>query len=93
MTNVGIRELERQLGRYLKRVSAGERLLVTERGKPVAVISAPPASTAERHIEAMLRAGVARWAGGKPRGARRAPRVRGKPVAAAVIEDRGGGCT
>ena len=89
MTTVGIRELKSQLSRYLKRVQAGERLLVTERGEPVAVISPPAASTAERRIEAMLRLGVARWGGGKPRGARRPPRIRGKPVAAAVIEDRG----
>ena len=89
MTTVGIRELKGQLSRYLKRVRAGERLVVTERGEPLAVISPPPASTADRRIEAMLRQGVARWAGGKPRGARRPPKVRGKPVAAAVIEDRG----
>ncbi len=89
MTTVGIRELKNQLSRYLKRVRAGERLVVTERGEPVAVISPPPASTVEHRIEAMLRGGVAHWAGGKPRGARRPPKVRGKPVAAAVIEDRG----
>jgi prevent-host-death family protein len=89
MTTVGIRELKSQLSRYLKRVRAGERLLVTERGEPVAVISPPAASTAERRIEAMLRLGVAHWAGGKPRGARRPPKVKGRAVAAAVIEDRG----
>jgi prevent-host-death family protein len=88
MTTVGIRELKNQLSRYLKRVRAGERLVVTERGEPVAVISPPAASAAERRIEAMLRLGVAHWAGGKPRGARRPPRVKGKPVATAVIEDR-----
>ena len=89
MTTVGIQELKSHLGRYLNRVRAGERLLVTERGEPVAVISPPVANTAERRIEGMLRLGVAHWAGGKPRGARRPPEVRGKPVAAAVIEDRG----
>ena len=89
MTTVGIRELKSQLSRYLKRVRAGERLVVTERGEPVAIISPPAASTAERRIEAMLRLGVAHWAGGKPRGASRPPKVRGKPVAAAVLEDRG----
>ena len=89
MTTVGIRDLRGQLSRYLKRVRGGERLLVTERGEPVAVISPPPASLAERRIEAMLRLGVARWAGGKPRGARRPPTVKGKSVAAVVIEDRG----
>jgi prevent-host-death family protein len=88
MTTVGIRELKGQLSRYLKRVRAGERLVVTERGEPVAVISPPAANPADRRIEAMLRTGLARWAGGKPRGAKRPPRVRHKSVASAVIEDR-----
>src|SRR5689334_20806664 len=35
---VGIRELRQDLSRYLRRVRAGERLIVTERGRPLAVI-------------------------------------------------------
>lgn len=35
---VGIRELRQDLSRYLRRVRAGERLIVTERREPVAVI-------------------------------------------------------
>ncbi len=88
MTTVGIRELKNQLSRYLKRVRAGERLLVTERGLPVAVISPPAATPVDRRVETMLRHGMARWGGGKPRGARRPPRVKGPSVAQAVIEDR-----
>ena len=88
MAAVGIRELKNRLSQYLKRVRAGERLVVTERGKPVAIISPPPVTRADQRIEAMLREGVARWEGGKPRGARRPPRVKGPSVAQAVIEDR-----
>ena len=36
---VGIRELRRDLSRYLRRVKGGERLVVTERGRPLAVLS------------------------------------------------------
>jgi prevent-host-death family protein len=36
---VGIRELRQDLSRYLRRVRAGERLIVTERGRPLAVVS------------------------------------------------------
>ncbi len=36
---VGIRELRQDLSRYLRRVAAGERLVVTERRRPVAVLS------------------------------------------------------
>jgi len=88
MTAVGIRELKNGLSRYLKRVRSGERVLVTERGRPVAVISPPAVTAADRQIEAMLREGIARWAGGKPRGSRRPPRIKGPSVAQAVIEDR-----
>ena len=88
MVAVGIRELKNRLSDYLKRVKTGERLLVTERGRPVAVISPPPVTPADRRIEAMLREGVVRWGGGKPRGAARPPRIRGASVAQAVIEDQ-----
>lgn len=88
MPAVGIRELKNRLSQYLKRVRAGERLVVTERGKPVAIISSPSVTRADRRIEAMLREGVARWEGGKPRGARRPPRIKGPSVARAVIEGR-----
>jgi prevent-host-death family protein len=88
MVAVGIRELRNRLSQYLKRVGAGERVVVTHRGQPVAVISPPPITPADGRIEAMLRDGVARWGGGRPRGAIRPPRVKGPSVAQAVIEDR-----
>jgi prevent-host-death family protein len=88
MTAIGTRALKNQLSRYLKRVQRGERLVVTARGKTVAILSPPSTTDTERRIEAMLREGVARWGGGKPKGSRRAPRVRGRSVAQAVIEGR-----
>jgi prevent-host-death family protein len=88
MTAVGIRELKNRLSQYLKRVRAGERLVVTERGEPVAIISPPAVTRVDRRVEAMLREGIARWGGGKPRGARRPPRSKGPSVAQAVIEGR-----
>ena len=36
MNRVGVRELRQNLSVYLRRVKAGERLEVTERGEPVA---------------------------------------------------------
>ena len=88
MAAVGIRELKNQLSRYLKRVKAGEQLMVTERGKPVAVIAPPSVTRRDRRIEALLREGMARWEGGKPRGARHPPRIKGPSVGRAVIEGR-----
>lgn len=88
MAAVGVRELKNRLSQYLKQVKAGERLVVTERGKPVAIITPPSVTPADQRIEAMLREGIARWGGGKPRGARRPPRIKGPSVARAVIEGR-----
>jgi prevent-host-death family protein len=45
MTNsVGVAELRRNLSRYLRRVERGERLLVTDRNRPVAELGPPPTS-------------------------------------------------
>jgi len=41
--DVGVAELRQNLSRYLRRVEAGERLVVTDRNKPVAELG-PPAS-------------------------------------------------
>ncbi len=88
MATVGIRELRNRLSAYLRRVKAGERLLVTERGRPVALLSPPAETPGDRRIEAILRDGVGRWHGGKPRGAARPARNRGPSVAQAVIDGR-----
>jgi prevent-host-death family protein len=88
MTSVGVRDLKGQLSRYLKRVKRGERLAITERGKLIAVLSAPPASGAEEYVEFMLRERIASWDGGKPAGAARPRKIAGRSVADSVIEDR-----
>ncbi len=86
MTRVGIRELKNRLSDYLDRVQAGEQLVVTERGRPIAVVL--PTGT-DRHIETLLREQLVRWGGGKPRGARRPPKVKAAhSVAEAVLRDR-----
>jgi len=40
---VGVAELRQNLSRYLRRVEQGERLLVTDRNRPVAELGPPPA--------------------------------------------------
>ena len=42
--SVGIAELRQNLSRYLRRVQRGERLLVTDRNRPVAELGPPPTS-------------------------------------------------
>ncbi len=39
---VGVAELRQNLSRYLRRVERGERLVVTDRNRPVAELGPPP---------------------------------------------------
>ncbi len=46
MTTVGVAELRQNLSRYLRLVANGERLVVTERNRPVAELGPPPSTGA-----------------------------------------------
>jgi prevent-host-death family protein len=54
---VGVRELRQNLSRYLERVKAGEGLVVTERGRPVARLI-PAGASADRYAELAQRFGA-----------------------------------
>lgn len=43
---VGVAELRQNLSRYLRRVEQGERLLVTDRNRPIAELGPPPSTGA-----------------------------------------------
>jgi prevent-host-death family protein len=47
IATVGVAELRQNLSRYLRRVERGERLLVTDRNRPVAELGPPPSTGAE----------------------------------------------
>ena len=59
---VGVRELRENLSEWLDRAAAGEEILVTERGKPKAVLSA-----AESAWDRMVREGRITPARGNPK--------------------------
>ena len=42
MTSVGVRELRQRASELLRRVEHGETIEVTDRGRPVALLSPPP---------------------------------------------------
>jgi prevent-host-death family protein len=44
MTTVGVAELRQNLSKYLRLVDRGERLVVTERNRPVAELGPPPST-------------------------------------------------
>jgi prevent-host-death family protein len=88
METVGIRELKAHLSRHLKRVRAGVRLAITERGRTIATISPvePPSDVDWAHQ--LVAEGRAQWNGGKPTGAARPPKLSRKTAASVVLEDR-----
>jgi prevent-host-death family protein len=52
--DVGIRELRANLSRWVKRVQAGEEIVVTDRGKAVARL----VPVAERKLDRLIRQGL-----------------------------------
>lgn len=93
MQTVGVRELKNRLTRYLALVREGERVVVTDRGKPVAVLGpvgghdGRKPSRAHR-LAALARRGLITL----PQGAAdlRTPPVtiRGEPISRTLIRDR-----
>src|SRR5580658_10223541 len=63
MRSVGIRELKNSLSEYIRRIRAGETVLVTDRGEIVAELSAPGASRSDPSVPpglaALARRGLA----------------------------------
>ncbi len=66
MNTVGVAELRQNLSKYLRLVARGERLVVTERNRPVAELGPPP-STGDALDRLIVEGRVAR------------PRLRGLP--------------
>ena len=87
MITVGIRQAKNRLSEYLRKVRAGERVVITERGKPIAEIT-KPRSAADERLEGMIREGLATWGGGKPRGSKKRVKIKGRPISETVIEER-----
>ena len=92
METIGIRELKENLGLYMKKVRTGERIIVTDRKKEIAVILPLERKVKEEKIYQLIQRGMAWWHGGKPEGKPEGIPVRivsrGKSVSGAVIEDR-----
>ena len=88
---VGVRELKNRLTTYLKLVKADREVIVTERGKPVAVLQNIGAGTS-RSLESRVAAQVARGEVIAPEGrlARRVSRVKvgGVPLSQTIVADR-----
>ena len=101
MPSVSVRELKNRLAHYLRLSEQGERITVTRRGKPVAVLSpavgnreTPVAESdkerIERKIWALVDKGVVSWSGGKPKIPKKRVKLRGEgpTMSEMILEDR-----
>lgn len=72
---VSVSELKAKLSEHLRRVKAGEEILVTERGRVVAKLSAPPRADAEdATLQRLADAGLVKLGPGIPDGFWELPR-------------------
>ncbi len=87
---VGARELKTRLGTYLRRARDGQRIVVTERGTPVAELRGlgADAESLEGRLERLEAVGLVSRPSGRALAPFRRVKSRGASVSQAVIDDR-----
>ncbi len=92
MSTVGVRELKNRLTRYLLRTKHGEEIVVTERGKPIALLmpikAVPKTSSLEARLAALAAQGRVTPPTRKPFKRITPVKIAGPPISQTVIEDR-----
>lgn len=92
MGTVGVRELKNRLTQYLRRAKAGEDVVVTDRGKPIALIRAirpgEPAASREMRLAKLAAQGFLTLPTRRPLKRTRLVRVAGAPVSRTILADR-----
>jgi antitoxin (DNA-binding transcriptional repressor) of toxin-antitoxin stability system len=68
MTRVGVETMKDQLGDYLQRAWKGEKILITEHRRSVALLTSREEDVPVQRALELVKAGVAEWSGGKPAG-------------------------
>ncbi len=88
MTQVGVKEFKDHLSKYLRSAGDGERIVITDHGRPVAMVCGVEDSPDAGMAWDMVADGVASWGGGKPLTLGSPPVVTGKSTAEIVLEGR-----
>ncbi|MBI4574514.1 MAG: type II toxin-antitoxin system prevent-host-death family antitoxin [candidate division NC10 bacterium] len=92
MSTVGIKELKNRLTQYLRRTKMGEEVVVTERGKPIAVIqpiqSATPVMSLQARLAKLAAQGLVSLPTRRPLKKVRTVKVSGDPISRTILEDR-----
>jgi prevent-host-death family protein len=84
METVSVRDLRQHLSRYLRRIAAGERLVVTERRRPVAMLG--PLPEEDDVLERLIATGEATMPAGDLLDLPAPERAAG-PAAAEILDD------
>jgi prevent-host-death family protein len=91
MASIGVRELKSRLTYYLRRTKQGEDIIVTERGRPVAILQRLDVATArsrDANLARLADHGVVILPTRKPSRTWKLIAHRGRPVSDTVIEAR-----
>ncbi len=92
MSTVGVKELKNRLTHYLRRAKEGEEVVVTERGRPIALIqpigSAQPVQSLEARLARLAAQGLVTLPTRRPRRIRPV-KIAGPPLSRTILEDRG----
>ncbi len=92
MSTVGVRELKNRLTRYLRRTKQGEEIVVTERGKPIALLmpikAVKRASSLEARLARLAAQGRLTLPTRRPFKRITPVKIAGPPISRTVIEDR-----
>ena len=92
MATVGVRDLKNRLTHYLGRAKRGEEVVVTERGKPVAILASTASlerpQSAQAQLAKLAASGLVILPTGKRLTRVRRVRVSGSPVSRTILEDR-----
>jgi len=86
--NAAVRDLKAHLSSYLRRVKAGEQVIITDHGEPCAVIQPFPPASEEAQGRILRGNPNITWSGRSPT-LPEPVRIGGKPLAETVLEDRG----
>lgn len=92
MSSVGVKELKNRLTQYLQQTKKGEEVIVTERGKPIALIqsikSAEHVVSREARLAKLAAQGVITLPTEQPVKKIRLAKVTGTPMSQTILEDR-----
>ncbi len=92
MGTVGIKELKNRLTHYLRHTKQGEEVIVTERGKPIALLqpirSSAPVLSREARLARLAARGLLTLPTSRRRNAFAPLRVAGRPASQIILEDR-----